>query len=102
MRIAINGLAITETMTGIGRATLASLRAMLERANHEVFFARDGEEALSEYQGKGIQVVLTDLQMPKLHGLELIDTGEINDELLETLRALGYLGHEESEEPASR
>jgi len=47
-------------------------RAILERANHEVFFARDGEEALSQYRGKGIQVVITDLQMPKLHGLELI------------------------------
>ena len=38
MRIAINGLAITATMTGIGRTTLASLRAMLRRNTEDEFF----------------------------------------------------------------
>lgn len=48
------------------------LRTILERANHQVFVARDGDEALREYDGKGIQVVITDLQMRNVHGLELI------------------------------
>ena len=48
------------------------LGTILERAGHETFFAKDGEEALREYGGRAIEVVLTDLQMPKVHGLELI------------------------------
>ena len=39
---------------------------------HETFFAKDGKEALSEYGGKAIDVVITDFQMPNGHGLELI------------------------------
>lgn len=46
--------------------------AILMRAGHECFFAHDGEEALRQYQLKGIDVVLTDLQMPEVHGFELI------------------------------
>jgi two-component system response regulator (stage 0 sporulation protein F) len=48
------------------------LRTILERANHEVFLAKDGDEALAVYAGKGIEVVITDLQMKNLHGLQLI------------------------------
>ena len=45
---------------------------ILERAGHETFFAKDGEKALREYLGKAIDVVITDLHMPLMHGLELI------------------------------
>ena len=38
MRIAINGLALTRTMTGIGRTTLHTLRAMLKRNGDDQFF----------------------------------------------------------------
>jgi two-component system chemotaxis response regulator CheY len=48
------------------------LRTILERAKHEVFEAKDGAEALSQFQGHQIQVVITDLQMDNVHGLELI------------------------------
>ena len=48
------------------------LGTILERAGHQAYFAADGEEALSEYGGHAIDVVITDLQMPKVHGLELI------------------------------
>lgn len=48
------------------------VRTILERANHQVWVAKDGDEALSELQGKGIDVVVTDLQMSHVHGLELI------------------------------
>ena len=46
--------------------------AVLDQAGHEVFFAQDGEEALHEYCDNVIDVVITDLQMPGLHGLELV------------------------------
>ena len=48
------------------------LRTILERANHQVWVAKDGAEALSQFQGNGIEVVVTDLQMNQVHGLELI------------------------------
>jgi len=48
------------------------LRTILERAGHVVFEAGDGDEALEGYGGKGIEVVITDLQMRNVHGLELI------------------------------
>jgi CheY-like chemotaxis protein len=48
------------------------LRTILERASHTVWVAKDGAEALSQFQGNGIEVVVTDLQMNQVHGLELI------------------------------
>jgi two-component system chemotaxis response regulator CheY len=48
------------------------LRTILERASHEVWVAKDGAEALSHFQGNRIEVVITDLQMSNVHGLELI------------------------------
>ncbi len=39
---------------------------------HDVHFASDGDEALKIYAGRSIDVVVTDLQMPHMDGLELI------------------------------
>ena len=41
-------------------------------AGHEVFFASGSEQAVEMSVGKGIDVVVTDLHMPKIDGLELI------------------------------
>jgi CheY-like chemotaxis protein len=48
------------------------LRAMLSTEGHEVVQAVDGEEGLASLGATPIDVVITDLQMPKVHGLELI------------------------------
>ena len=48
------------------------LGAILARAGHETYFATGGAEALREYGVQAIEVVITDLQMPKVDGLELI------------------------------
>ena len=48
------------------------LSTILERAGHETFIAEDGEAALREYRGTAIEVVITYLQMPKVHYVELI------------------------------
>lgn len=79
------------------------LKAILEGAGHEVFLAVSGREALDIYQGKGIEVVVTDLEMRDVHGLELITivrdfeprppiiavsgTGEVQLEMAEALGA---------------
>jgi CheY-like chemotaxis protein len=47
-------------------------KTVLEGAGHRVFFAADGEIALKVYKNNPIDVVLTDLKMPKLNGLRLI------------------------------
>ncbi len=52
---------------------LASLRSIVEEAGHEVYVASDGEEAFKIHLRKGVQVVVTDLQMPGVDGLEFID-----------------------------
>ena len=48
------------------------LSTILERAGHETFVAEDGEEALSQCRGTAFEVVITDLQIPRVHRLELI------------------------------
>ena len=48
------------------------LRAILEREGHETFSAEDGQQAIGVFGGTEIDVVITDLQMPRVHGLELI------------------------------
>ncbi|MEM7415126.1 MAG: response regulator [Gemmatimonadota bacterium] len=48
------------------------MQAILARVGHECYFAHDGEEALRQYALKGIDVVVTDLHMPEVHGFELI------------------------------
>ena len=48
------------------------LSTILERAGHETFLAKDGREAVSMFGATEIDVIVTDLQMPEMHGLELI------------------------------
>ena len=47
-------------------------QAILAKAGHETYFATDGEEALKLLAKYTYDVVLTDLQMPQVHGFELI------------------------------
>jgi len=48
------------------------LAAMLKREGYEVTTATDGEQALAVLQKTPVQVVVTDLVMPRLSGLELL------------------------------
>ncbi len=49
------------------------LGAFLERMGHQVWFASSGQEAFKLYAKGGIEIVVTDLQMPDGDGLELIE-----------------------------
>ena len=42
---------------------------MLKRNGHEVIEARDGEQALVQMQENELDIVLMDIQMPKMDGL---------------------------------
>ena len=48
------------------------LGSILEGVGHDVYFASGGEKALKVYAGRSIDVIVTDLQMPHVDGLELI------------------------------
>lgn len=54
----------------------ASVRQMvgftLKQAGYRVMEASDGKDALSKLNGDGIHMVITDLNMPNMDGIELI------------------------------
>lgn len=49
------------------------LDSVLGPAGHELFFAPEGQSALASYRTHEIDVVIADLVMPELNGLQLID-----------------------------
>ena len=51
---------------------LLFLQSVLAHAGHETFFAQDGSEAIKRFNEGGIELVVTDLHMPEVHGFELI------------------------------
>ena len=48
------------------------LGRIVEGAGHDVYLVLGGEDALDVYMGWSIDVIVTDLQMPGIDGLELI------------------------------
>ena len=53
------------------------LRSVLEERGHEVFTTDDGNEVLKMLAAESWDVVIQDLRMPRMHGLELL--GAIQD-----------------------
>ncbi len=82
--------------------------SVLEQARHRVITARDGAEALALAQVQRVHLILTDVNMPGLSGLELITrlrairncrntpllilANGANDENIGKARELGALG----------
>lgn len=48
------------------------VEAILTRAGHETIVVDGGEQALRAYLDSGVDIVITDLKMPDVHGFELI------------------------------
>ncbi len=48
------------------------LAGIVEGMGHEVYFASDGEQAFKSYMKNSIEIVITDLKMPHVDGLEFI------------------------------
>ena len=82
--------------------TRSVLREILERGGHEVVEASDGGEGLGTYSQNGIDLVITDVFMPGMSGLEVLTellqqdpdakvivTAGMGEIVLEQARALG-------------
>ena len=54
------------------RITRISLHRQLESWGHKVIATDDGEQAWEQYRAGGFDIVITDWEMPRLSGLELI------------------------------
>ena len=55
------------------KALAGVVRLNLSNAGFDVTVARDGEEGWSQVQNQSFDLVLTDQQMPKLHGEQLAE-----------------------------
>jgi len=40
--------------------------------NYDVYLAKDGEEDLGRFQQNGVDLIISDLRLPKLNGMEMI------------------------------
>ena len=54
------------------RTTTQTLSALVERWGHSVFPAFDGAEALTLLEAEAVDILLTDLRMPHVDGMELL------------------------------
>ncbi|WP_320007214.1 sigma-54 dependent transcriptional regulator [Maridesulfovibrio sp.] len=60
------------------------IKRLIEGAfpEHEVFVAFDGQQAMSILKGQPINIMVSDLQMPGMNGLELLETALAKNEFL--------------------
>lgn len=49
-----------------------ALETTLQRENYQLVCAEDGKQALEQFENQVFDLVLTDVRMPKLNGLELL------------------------------
>jgi len=49
-----------------------AIKRALKDENYSIFSAADGEEAVKQVKSKNLQLVLLDLRMPKMDGMEAL------------------------------
>jgi DNA-binding NtrC family response regulator len=57
----------------------STLREILEYENYEIFEAQDGEEGLSKLREEDFDLVLCDVKMPKMDGIEVLHHAKAMD-----------------------
>ncbi len=69
---------------------LSGLRVTLERRGHQILEARNGREAVALYREKEVDLIITDVLMPGLHGPELAQKLVASHPDLRVLYMSGY------------
>jgi CheY-like chemotaxis protein len=64
-------------------------REVLETRGHRVLYAPDGETALRVFEQENVELVVTDLAMPRLNGLRLIQQLRARDRQVRIIAASG-------------
>lgn len=72
----------------------AQIRMLLEAAEHEVVHAANGRLALESLRGQAIDLVVTDLEMPEINGLQLVEQMRDDFSHIPTILVTGH-GSEE-------
>ena len=67
------------------------MRAALERAGHEVTQAQDGERALQAVAAAAFDLIVTDIQMPGMGGLDLVNRVRASSPAAKILVISGFL-----------
>jgi CheY-like chemotaxis protein len=63
--------------------TLQLLYYVLQRNNHTVYKAMNGLEALDNLEENSVDLIITDIHMPEMDGLHLLDEIRSNENLRE-------------------
>lgn len=69
---------------------LDSLRLNLQQAGYSVSTAKNGEEGLALFDGGNFDVVLCDLQLPEMHGMEVLKNLKERDPSTEVIIISAY------------
>jgi sigma-B regulation protein RsbU (phosphoserine phosphatase) len=66
------------------RVTLTMLEMILSRHKYQVLSARDGSQGLEQVKQEHPDVVICDMLIPKIHGLELCKMIKQNPDIMQT------------------
>jgi DNA-binding NtrC family response regulator len=67
----------------------STIQAILEREGAEVMSAKDGIDGYSAYLDFKPDVVITDIQMPRKNGLEMMEHIRVHDPMIKTIYMSG-------------
>src|SRR5690348_2790093 len=70
--------------------TREGLRWALERKDLSISLAADGEQALDAIRGKVVDILITDLKMPKLDGMALLEKVKAESPSTEVVMLTGH------------
>lgn len=73
LRARVRPLTVAKTVITVDDSSAIRLMISftLRTAGHEVIQAADGQEALSQLKMRGVDLVITDVHMPQMDGIEL-------------------------------
>ncbi|KAF0237716.1 MAG: response regulator [Prolixibacteraceae bacterium] len=78
------------------RLILETLAHSLSREGYDIIKATDGKECMAKLEGNQVDLIITDLYMPNLNGLELISQLNDNSKNLIPIMVLSAAGAEEN------